>query len=56
MKRVEMSIPTTSSPARAKAWAWRPGPQPTSSTRWPSTNPRASIRKATSLAVPRVNE
>ena len=55
-KRCEMSTPTTSMPRSARAWAWRPGPQPTSSTRWPGSSPSTSTRKATSLAVPRVNE
>ena len=30
-----MSTPSTSIPRRPRAWAWRPGPQPTSSTRSP---------------------
>ena len=29
----------TSMPRRARAWAWRPGPQPTSSTRMPGLEP-----------------
>ena len=48
--------PTTSIPRAARAWAWRPGPQPTSSTRIPGSSPSASTRNATSCSVPLVNE
>ncbi len=37
--RSEMSTPTTSIPRSARARAWRPGPQPTSSTREPGSQP-----------------
>ena len=44
MKRSVMSTPWQAIPRRASSWAWRPGPQPTSSTRMPGSSPRASTR------------
>src|SRR5206468_6294035 len=43
-------------PSRARTYAWRRGPQPTSSTRAPGFSARASTRNATSWAVPLVKE
>src|SRR5680860_897995 len=54
-KSGERSTPTTWIPRRASASEWRPGPQPTSSTRWPGSSASASIRNPTSCSVPFVN-
>ena len=51
-KRCEMSTPWTSMPRRPRAWAWRPGPQPTSSTRMPGSSPSAPTRKPDLLLGP----
>ena len=42
--------------ASASSWAWRPVPQPTSSTRIPGSRPSAGTRNSTSCRVPFVNE
>ena len=53
---LERVFDPATTPRRASSCAWRPGPQPTSSTRSPTRSPSAAITKSTSCTVPLVNE